>query len=492
MSNQNYLSGCPTSAATAEVPQQEGGSNQNAQPTHPLDNETSAALAHSSSVSSRELRNLESVNRPGTLETGNVQSNTRARRPSYQKARQIYSDALNAFNDELLEFDEQNYFSIPDGGLPQTDIKSRYRKLRLREKTLITASEDLLPVLERMGLATEAKIVGEEVDNALTSTTNIKLSFTDVVSKFTKDAEDERDNASISQHSQKEHPTTPPEVWSSSPHARETPPISTSPQFLPQYESVYSLPTLTGGISSAPTITIATPRVQHSSHQPSREHNPLTFAQPVSREELTSIMTDMFQNMQEMFKTFQNQTRKEIAMLRSTDLKHQANAQIPASNLNRASRRSSRSGSPLEREPSPTLSNTPENLITTRLHQEKMLQNLVKAQALKFNGKDSLEYAPWKRALKKEMESLHLTANQELSLLEARTEDEARLVITELRPLRNELGSEIALQRIWEALDQTYYNPISQVQSLLKKLTQGPEIKADDASALLAFTLQCQ
>ena len=103
-----------------------------------------------------------------------------------------------------------------------------------------------------------------------------------------------------------------------------------------------------------------------------------------------------------------------------------------------------------------------------------MLQNLVKAQAIKFNGKDSQEYAPWKRALKKEMESLQLTANQELSLLEARTEDEARLVITELRPLRNELGSEIALQRIWEALDQTYYNPISQVQSLLKKLTQGP------------------
>ena len=117
-----------------------------------------------------------------------------------------------------------------------------------------------------------------------------------------------------------------------------------------------------------------------------------------------------------------------------------------------------------------------------------MLQNLVKAQAVKFDGKDSLEYAPWKRALKKEMESLHLTANQELSLLEARTEDEAKLVITELRPLRNELGSEIALQRIWQALAQTYYSPISQVQSLLKKLTQGPDVKADDASALLELS----
>ena len=66
------------------------------------------------------------------------------------------------------------------------------------------------------------------------------------------------------------------------------------------------------------------------------------------------------------------------------------------------------------------------------------------------------------------------------------------MVIKELRPLRNELGPDIALRRIWETLDQTYYNPISQVQSLLKKLTQGPDVKAEDASALLSFTLQCQ
>ena len=43
-----------------------------------------------------------------------------------------------------------------------------------------------------------------------------------------------------------------------------------------------------------------------------------------------------------------------------------------------------------------------------------------------------------------------------------------------------------------ETLDQTYYNPISQVQSLLKKLTQGPDVKAEDASALLSFTPQSQ
>ena len=118
-----------------------------------------------------------------------------------------------------------------------------------------------------------------------------------------------------------------------------------------------------------------------------------------------------------------------------------------------------------------------------------MLQNLIRASEVKFDGSDSRDYAPWKRALLQEIESLNLTANQELSLLEARTEDEANMVIRELRPLRNELGPDIALRVVWETLDQTYYNPIGQVQSLLKKLTQGPDVKADDASALLTFTL---
>ena len=97
-----------------------------------------------------------------------------------------------------------------------------------------------------------------------------------------------------------------------------------------------------------------------------------------------------------------------------------------------------------------------------------MLQNLIRAPEVKFDGKDSQDYAPWKRALQDEIESLNLTPSQELSLLEARTEDEANIVIKELRPLRNELGPDITLRQIWETLDQTYYNPISQVQSLLK------------------------
>ena len=88
-----------------------------------------------------------------------------------------------------------------------------------------------------------------------------------------------------------------------------------------------------------------------------------------------------------------------------------------------------------------------------------MLQNLIRAPEAKFDGKDSQDYGPWKRALQKEIESLNLTPNQELSLLEARTEDEANMVIKELRPLRNELGPDTALRQILDTLDQTYYNP---------------------------------
>ena len=66
------------------------------------------------------------------------------------------------------------------------------------------------------------------------------------------------------------------------------------------------------------------------------------------------------------------------------------------------------------------------------------------------------------------------------------------MVVKELRPLRNELGPDIALRTVWETLDQTYYCPTSPTQTLLKKLTQGPDVRAQDATALLSFMLQCQ
>ena len=182
----------------------------------------------------------------------------------------------------------------------------------LREKILIIASEDLLPILERMGLATEANLVNEEVDNVLTSTTNIKCSFTDVVSKFSREMEENQETASSSNHSQHEHFATPQESWDLTSQVRDTPPISSSAQLKTQSEPTYSLPTLTGSVPSAPPITIAPTIVQHNSYQASREDNRPSSSQLVSREELNTLMSGMLQNMQEMLNTFQIQTRNLV------------------------------------------------------------------------------------------------------------------------------------------------------------------------------------
>ena len=197
-------------------------------------------------------------------------------------------------------------------------------------------------------------------------------------------------------------------------------------------------------------------------NQVPREYPHPPSAQLVSREELNSALASMFHQMQNMLTTFHTQIKEEITMPSSAQ--HTNNT----SRQNRTSQPSCQCGSSPLRDQSPTPPTAPENLITARLHQKKMLQNLIKAPEVKSEGKDSQDYAPWKRALQKEIESLNLTSNQELSLLEARTEDEANMVIKELRPLRNELGTDIALRLVWETLDQTYYNPIRQVQSLLK------------------------
>ena len=373
----------------------------------------------------------------------------------------------------------------------------------MREQALLLASEDLCPLLERSGLIQEARKVKEEVDYLLTPITNIKLTYKDLVSNITDSVRQEPDVESLHHEATPINQNTSPGIWNNSTVLLQNTVCSSISNSCPSNTNTTNV--LSGGISSnimplrassSPhyhtvvcnsatcmvdrMITsscstskgqipyVVKPSPSHLTMSP-QQHNqvPREYVHPpsarlVSQEELNSAITNMFQNMQDMFTRFHAQTREEIAMLRSTELRHQPDLRHPPTLLqdaqhtnyslggNRASRPLCRSGSPSPREQSPTLSNVPENLITTRLHQEKMLQNLIKASEAKFDGKDSQEYAPWKRALQKDMESLNLTSNQELSLLEARTEDEAKMVIKELRPLRNELGPDIALQRIWE------------------------------------------
>ena len=86
--------------------------------------------------------------------------------PSYQKAKGIFEEALKATQRELLEFEAQKYLQESPESLPLTDVRPRYRKLRMREQALILASEDLCPLLEKSGLVQESRTVQEEVNSS--------------------------------------------------------------------------------------------------------------------------------------------------------------------------------------------------------------------------------------------------------------------------------------------------------------------------------------
>ena len=97
--------------------------------------------------------------------------------------------------------------------------------------------------------------------------------------------------------------------------------------------------------------------------------------------------------------------------------------------------------------------------ITTRLHQEKAFKNLLNASAHKFNGKDVLEYAPWKKALAIELKNIQLSSTQHIQLLEERTELEPNQVIKDLKCIQSELGPDTALDMVWETFDKIYHTP---------------------------------
>ena len=99
----------------------------------------------------REVKNLRPVNRPGLSELAPLKP-TRSRSPSYQKAKTIYDEALISIKEELDEFNAQNYDIILSENIPSTDIRPRYRKMRMKEIVLISASEDLAPLLRKSGL----------------------------------------------------------------------------------------------------------------------------------------------------------------------------------------------------------------------------------------------------------------------------------------------------------------------------------------------------
>ena len=143
---------------------------------------------------SREMKNLGPVNRPGLSELAPLKP-TRSRSPSYQKARAIYEEALNAIQKELDAF--QNLENASSEILPDTDIRIKYRRLKMKEIVLISVSEDLAPLLKRSGLIEEAKRISDEVMAIHHQVSDIKLTYQDVVSNVTNSIMGDRDMEDI-------------------------------------------------------------------------------------------------------------------------------------------------------------------------------------------------------------------------------------------------------------------------------------------------------
>ena len=113
---------------------------------------------------------------------------------------------------------------------------------------------------------------------------------------------------------------------------------------------------------------------------------------------MSNMMSNMMQSMKDMLMDFRAETREEIAQLRervdnplSSHALHRQPVLPTGERLMDA-----RPPIPTQLEPSLSFSNKQENSISTRLHQEKAFAKLLHAAATKFNGKDPLEYAPWK------------------------------------------------------------------------------------------------
>ena len=94
---------------------------------------------------SREMKNLRPANCPGLFELAPLKP-TRSRSPSYQKAKTMYDEAMTSIREELEAF--QNFENTSSEIVPHTDIRIKYRKLKMKEIVLISSSEDLAPLLK--------------------------------------------------------------------------------------------------------------------------------------------------------------------------------------------------------------------------------------------------------------------------------------------------------------------------------------------------------
>ena len=78
----------------------------------------------------RELKNLKSINPPGSAEVVQGTSGTRIRLPTVPTARTQYSQIRDALQDELDKFFDQRYEDLSPEQQLGTDMKDRFRSIQ--------------------------------------------------------------------------------------------------------------------------------------------------------------------------------------------------------------------------------------------------------------------------------------------------------------------------------------------------------------------------
>ena len=122
----------------------------------------------------------------------------------------------------------------------------------------------------------------------------------------------------------------------------------------------------------------------------------------------------------------------------------------------------------------------------------KVFKQILAARATTFDGKNCLEYKPWKDSLIREVKGLKPDAAQWLDLLEIRTTGTANQLIKDLRVLHLESSPEHALKSAWETLNERYYTKQRPSQHLLQNLLQGPVITSSEPDKLFSFVRSCK
>ena len=119
----------------------------------------------------RKLRSLQSNNKHETIDSFPSQTISRRRKPTLDKTKIVYQEALETIKGELYCFQEKKEIN-PDQ-LNHTDLKPRYNKLRSRQHGLVCCADDLCSILLEQAYREDPSTIEKQVRHIQTQITNI-------------------------------------------------------------------------------------------------------------------------------------------------------------------------------------------------------------------------------------------------------------------------------------------------------------------------------